>query len=47
MRTIHFGKNLRLSQIQPTKTAESQIHPILKNKAETLHPVFKKIETLR
>jgi hypothetical protein len=39
MRTIHFGKNLRLSQIQPIKTAESQIYPILKKKVKALHPV--------
>jgi hypothetical protein len=40
MRTINFGKNLRLSQIQPIKTAEFQIYPIWKKKGKTLHPVL-------
>ena len=40
MRTINFGKNLRLSQIQPIKTSESQIYPIWKKKRTTLHPVY-------
>ena len=40
MRTINFGKNLRLSQIQPIKTAEFKFIQFGKKKGKTLHPVY-------
>ena len=39
MRTINFGKYLRLFQIKPIKTAEFRFMQIGKKKAKTLHPV--------
>jgi hypothetical protein len=39
MRTINSGKNLRLSQIQPIKTAEIKSIQFGKKKGKTLHPV--------
>jgi hypothetical protein len=40
MKTIKFGKNLRLSQIQPIKTAEIKSIQFRKKKGKTLHPVY-------
>jgi hypothetical protein len=40
MRTINFGKNLRLSQIQPITTAEFKFMQFGKKKGKTLHPVY-------
>jgi hypothetical protein len=40
MRTINFGKNLRLFQIKPIKTAEFRFMQFGKKKGETLHPVY-------
>jgi hypothetical protein len=39
MKTINFGKNLRLSEIQPIKTAEIKSIQFEKKKGKTLHPV--------
>jgi hypothetical protein len=39
MKTINFGKNLRLSQIQPIKTAEIRSIQFGIKKEKTLHPV--------
>jgi hypothetical protein len=39
MKTINFGKNLRLSQIQPIKTAEIKSIQFGKKKVKPLHPV--------
>ena len=41
MRTINFGKNLRLSQIKPIKTAEFKFYQFGKKKVKILHPVCK------
>ena len=43
MRTVNFGKNLRLSQIQPIKTAGIKSIQFGKKKGKTLHPVYKNI----
>jgi hypothetical protein len=40
MRTINFGKNRRLFQIKPIKTAEFRFMQFGKKKGKTLHPVF-------
>jgi hypothetical protein len=41
MRTINFGKNQRISQIQPIKTAELKSIQFGKKKGKPLHPVNK------
>jgi hypothetical protein len=46
MKTINFGRNLRLSQIQPIKTAEIKSIQFEKKKRKTLNSVFYPIKLL-
>jgi hypothetical protein len=43
MKTINFGKNLRLFQIQPIKTAEIKSIKFGKKKGKTLQPVCENV----